>query len=375
MSLLLLLLRLFSAPLESAAVPLIPAWGYGYDSLKADLARWKAHPDVRIDSFGASVQGRGIWLVTITDPSDSLAPAIGRTLPKRRILVHARTHPDEVQAFCVAREMIRTLLDTTAQAAELRRDFIFQFVPQYNPDGVELGQERTNANGVDLESNWDNASPEPEVLALKGLFQRFMQGPIPVEVALNLHSDQYNNTRFFVYHVEAGTSYLYTELEKRFIGDIQAQAPGRIEDWNFVTSWSTGTALRYPEGYWWSHHHESVLALTYEDNNRTNAAGFDTTARSLVLGATTWLRSIPQSARIAVSSRRVKLTPQGVRISDANAHWEVRDMQGKLLAEGTLGQNESFLPWSRLCPGTLRVLVVTAPGKIPDCALLPALLR
>jgi len=375
MTLLLLFLHLVAAPLQDAAAPTVPGWGYGYDSLKADLARWKSHPDVRIDSFGASAQGRGLWMVTVTDASDSLAPVVGRTGPKRRVLVHARTHPDEVQAFHVAREMIRTLLDTTAQASELRRDFVFQFVPQYNPDGVELGRERTNAHGVDLESNWENASPEPEVLALKGLFQRFMNGPIPVEVALNLHSDQYNDTRFFVYHVEAGTSYLYTELEKRFIAAIQAPFPGRIEDWDFLTSWTTGPALRYPEGYWWSHHRESVLALTYEDNNRTGAGGFDTTARALVLGTAAWLRSIPQSARIAVASRHVHLEAGGVRIQDPGARWEVLDMQGRHLTHGLLEPGQTLLTWAQLVPGTLRVLIVTAPGKIPDCVLLPALLR
>src|SRR4051812_11753121 len=61
-----------------AAAQALPApdsthqWGYGYDSLLLDLEQWRQHPEVKIDSIGASVQGRAIWMVSITDASDSL---------------------------------------------------------------------------------------------------------------------------------------------------------------------------------------------------------------------------------------------------------------------------------------------------------------
>ena len=32
----------------------------------------------------------------------------------------------------------------------------------YNPDGVELGLARENANGVDLEREWSKPDPQPE---------------------------------------------------------------------------------------------------------------------------------------------------------------------------------------------------------------------
>src|SRR5690606_16394947 len=113
-------------------------WGYGYDSLLNDLERWRESPYATVDSIGASVQDRAIWMVTITDgESESGTPA-----PKRRVFMHARTHPAEVQANHIANETIRFLLDSGSASRELRRDFIFNIVPMYNPDGVELGRPR-----------------------------------------------------------------------------------------------------------------------------------------------------------------------------------------------------------------------------------------
>ncbi|MEN9353167.1 MAG: hypothetical protein RL318_492 [Fibrobacterota bacterium] len=317
-------------------------------------------------------------MVSITDGSDSLRPAEGRTVRKRRVTVHARTHPVEVQASHVAREMIRFLLDTSEVSRLLRRDFIFNIIPQYNPDGVELGNERTNANGVDIESNWDKLNPEPEVLSLRNLFKRFMSGPVPVEVALNLHSDQYNGKRFFFYHLEGGTSWIYTELEKNFISGVQSHFPGGIQNWNFITSWGAATGVRYPEGYWWTNHRESVMALTYEDDNSAMAGAFDTTGRALVLGAGEYLRT--HALSVAHGTGRgagVMATRQGVQIapSPTDGRWEVVNLQGRRLTSGVVDAQGGVIPWSDLMPGSVRLLVVTRQGCAPQTLLLPALAR
>lgn len=279
-------------------------WLYGYDSLLADLARWRASPHVRIDSIGASVEGRAIWMVTVTSAGDSLGPA-GAAGRKRRVFVHARTHPSEVQAHRVANEMVKLLLDSSAASAEIRSGFIFHFVPMFNPDGVEKGPGRShgfgrlNANRVDLEGGWDDSEAQPEVEALRNRFKAMMAGPIPVEVALNLHSDRFNCTRFFFFHDSQGTSAKYVEEEKAFIGGVQEHFPGGIEEWHFIRSWTNGTPLQYPESFWWLNHRENVMALTYEDANCATASEFDRTARALVRGSADYLRGKPLPAVLA----------------------------------------------------------------------------
>lgn len=341
-------------------------WGYGLDSLARDLAAWKQSPHVRIDSIGASVQSRPIWMVSITEAGDSVGR--GGDLPprKRRVFMHARTHPSEVQAHHVANEAIKFLLADNDTAKALRRDFIFNFIPMYNPDGVALGKPRQNANGIDVESNWTANPMEPEPAALKKTFQAFMAGPTPIEVALNLHSDQFNCKRFFFFHYAEGTSAKYAELEKEFIGNVQARFPGGIQDWGFVKSWANGTVLHYPESYWWINHKEAVLALTYEDANCVGAGRFDSTGRALVLGSTDYLKARPAAGIFGrlLASGRLEFSAEGVRVPAGRtaSAWEVLDPRGRRLAYGSLAAGETLLPWSAFPAAPMRMLRVARAG-------------
>jgi hypothetical protein len=277
-------------------------WGYPLDSLSADLARWRAHPAMRVDSIGLSVQGRPLWRVTVGEETGVVKP---------RIFVHARTHPAEVQSFYVLREMLLYVADTARDtSAALRRDFAFHFVPMHNPDGVALGRARQNANGLDIESNWNHAAPQPEVTALKSAFQSLSTGPIDgmIRVALNLHSDQINCTRFFFYHHENGTSTTYATRQRTYISGVRDYFPEGIEPWNYAVSWTGGFASQYPESYWWLTRGAEVMALTYEDTNCPGAGDFYMTGRALALGSADYIRSHPP-ASIAARDRAT----QGVR--------------------------------------------------------------
>lgn len=253
-------------------------WGYGYDSLLVDLKRWGESPYVTIDSLGASVQDRGIWELTITGPDSTSIEN------KQIVYIHARTHPNEIQSWYVTNEMINVLISETQLGKALRKSLIFHIIPMYNPDGVELENNRTNANGVDIESNWYASVIEPEVQILRARFIELMSSETPIQVALNMHS-AYGGKRFFVCHDPAGTSPLYLTLEQRYIAGVRSYFPHGIEPWDYSVTWSSGTPLRYPESWWWLNHQEAVMALTYEDNNSSLASAFDTTANALLNGS------------------------------------------------------------------------------------------
>lgn len=351
-------------------------WGYGYDSLLQDLDEWRKNPLVRVDSIGASVKGRAIWMVTVTDSSDSLGRPGEPDTRKRRVFMHSRTHPAEVQAQYVTNESIRFILDSGETSRKLRREFIWNFVPMYNPDGVEEGHARLNSHLVDLESNWDKGVLEPEVTALKITFESMMAGPNPIDVALNMHSDQYNCTRFFFFHYAAGTSSLYEDLQRKFIGGVQSHFPDGIQDWDFVRSWGNGTQARYPEGFWWLQHKEKVLALTYEDTNCPNAGRYDSTGMAMALGSVDYIRDrIVAAVRQVASSgkTRMLLLPEGVRVPLASAatRWELSDLRGRKLAQGGFNPGETLLTWNRLPSGAGRILSVFGPGGMPSRMRLP----
>lgn len=251
-------------------------WGYGYEDLLSDLTVWSQSPYVIIDSIGATVQNRAIWELTISDDPGSST--------YKRVYIHARTHPGEEESFWVTDEIINFLLADTPEAAYIRSHCIFHIVPMYNPDGVELGYPRENANGIDIESGWDDAILQPEVAALQNRFidlSFVIQNPI--EVALNMHS-AYICERYFVYHHEVGTSENFTVLEQDFISGVQAYYLGGFEDWDYFVSWTSGTPDQYPESWWWLNYGENVMALTYEDMNCDLAGNYDLTASAIVQG-------------------------------------------------------------------------------------------
>lgn len=251
-------------------------WGYGYNDLMSDLSEWSQSPYVVIDSIGASVQGRGIWELTISDQHSSLT--------YKRVYIHARTHPGEEESFWVADEIINFLIADTPEAALIRANTIFHIVPMHNPDGVELGYSRENANGLDIESGWDDDELQPEVSALQNRFIELSFAiPNPIEVALNMHS-AYACKRYFVYHHENGTSSYFADSEKDFISGIQLYYPGGFENWNYYVSWSSSTPDQYPESWWWFNYAENVMALTYEDMNCSDAGNYNLTASAIING-------------------------------------------------------------------------------------------
>ena len=251
-------------------------WGYGYDDLISDLSEWSQSPFVIIDSIGTSVQGRGIWELIISDQHSSLT--------YKRVYIHARTHPGEEESFWVADEIINFLIADTPEAALIRANTIFHIVPMHNPDGVELGYARENANGLDIESGWDDEELQPEVSALQNRFIELSFAiPNPIQVALNMHS-AYACKRYFVYHHENGTSSYFADLEKEFISGIQLYYPGGFENWNYYVSWSGSTPDQYPESWWWFNYAENVMALTYEDMNCSDAGNYNLSASAIING-------------------------------------------------------------------------------------------
>jgi hypothetical protein len=353
----------------------LPQWGYGYAKLREDLDQWARNPLVRIDSIGATVQGRAIWSVNITEGADSVGRPGDASWRKRRVFVHARTHPAEVQAHHVAVEMIKFLLDSSDLARDIRREYIFNIVPMYNPDGVEMMHPRENANKIDIESNWNKPTLEIEVRSLKKHFEFLQSGPVPVEVALNLHSDQY--LCFFFFHQPGGTSPAFADMEKDFIGKVQGHFPGGIKDWSFMTSWPNATGTQYPEGFWWTTQRERVMALTYEDTNCPGAGGYDSTGRALVRGAVDYLRPrIAGLLRFAREETRLLRVGGGWRLSGADREgfsaWSLRGADGRLLAGGRIGSDGAFIP-AAAAASRPAILVLSGPANSkPKSVLLPA---
>lgn len=146
------------------------AWSSPYTmrNLQTYFERWKERPEFKYRPIGLSVEGRPIYLVTITDPEveDSA---------KKVVWITGTQHAYEMAAGPVVEGITEALLEDSDSAKAVRGNFIYQIVPLMNPDAVSRGGYRYNMHDVDLNRNWDNEQKdlwdrplaEPEVAAVE----------------------------------------------------------------------------------------------------------------------------------------------------------------------------------------------------------------
>ncbi len=149
------------------------------------LEAFRAHPHMQIASVGKSVGGRDIPLLTITDP----AAAAGG---KRVVWIMARQHAWETGTSWVVEGAVRFLLSDDPRAREIRRSVVFKCFPMADPDGAAAGAVRFNANGYDLNRNWDavDAKLMPEIAAQQKAIADWLSAGHPIHLFLALHNTE-----------------------------------------------------------------------------------------------------------------------------------------------------------------------------------------
>ena len=132
----------------------------------------------QINDLGSTAQGRDINLLTIGHQAAS----------DLKIWIIARQHPGESMAEWFAEGLLSRLLDHQDPTARALLDCAtFYIVPNMNPDGAALGNQRTNAAGADLNREWQNPSPgrSPEVYAVR---QKMHE--TGVDLFLDIHGEE-----------------------------------------------------------------------------------------------------------------------------------------------------------------------------------------
>ena len=141
-----------------------------------DLIAWAQTCDgVELSVLGETLDGQSL---------DCLTVGVG----EKTIWVTARQHPGETMAEWWMEGFLNRLLDQDDPVArKLLSQATFHIVPNMNPDGSRRGHLRTNAKGVNLNREWDKATPEnsPEVYYL---LERVKQ--TGVDLHLDVHGDE-----------------------------------------------------------------------------------------------------------------------------------------------------------------------------------------
>lgn len=268
---------------EASTVWIARTFPYTTNDLSAFLDGISSSPHVRTETLGLSPRFRKpLQMVTIEESQSSFA--------RKTVWIHARTHAAETGPSFVLEGLIRTVLGDDALGRALRQQYVFKIVPMHNPDGIILGNYRTNATSINLENQWlnpqggailDEAAPLENLLINRGgMAPSLLNEAAPVVLALNLHSSNSDpdTAPFFFPHFGSDPA-KYTRAQQNlwraqndFIKAVAAQFDGRIEQppadggAGFLNSW-------FPETWWWVNRQEAVNAITLETTY--GRAGFD----------------------------------------------------------------------------------------------------
>ena len=248
---------------------------YTFTDLENYIHNIQGSPYIDVKIPGYSQKGKPIYVFKITDFN---VPASG----KKRIFMHARTHPAETPSSFLIEGMINFLLSGTPQASAILSEFEFYIFPMQNVDGVIAGNYRSTPKSENLEMMWyyDSNNPlnltadaPPEVTTIHQYAKNLMNdGGQPISIALNLHaSNSEPDIRPFFYPHFGTESHGYSSVEAslwekqlHFISSVATHYGVDMIEPITEEGGSSFASKTYPESWWWVNYHDQVMAMTLE---------------------------------------------------------------------------------------------------------------
>ncbi len=117
---------------------------------------------VSMAELGKSKEGRSINYLQIGNPES-----------KKMLMVLSRQHPPEVTGWLAMKAFTEELCALDELPDQFRKEYCIYVVPCVNPDGVDNGNWRHGAGGIDLNRDWEDFN-QPETQAIR----KFMQNKV-----------------------------------------------------------------------------------------------------------------------------------------------------------------------------------------------------
>ena len=170
-------------PMKSDQMYVASVEPYRISDLDKLLLEIKGNSLVDILNMDNTVEGRPLEIVRVGDPNAPFS-----------VFLRARAHSWEPGGNWVVQGLIRTLLEKDA-ARYLKRYCVY-IMPMANKDGVARGRTRFNANGKDLNREWDRPADRiltPEKYAFENWLEMMISKGKKPQLAIDLHNDQGGN--------------------------------------------------------------------------------------------------------------------------------------------------------------------------------------
>src|SRR5262245_15760313 len=164
---------------------------YSHSRLVALVEELKQSPHARVEVIGKSVQGRDLFLITVTDFAKP-------DTDKTTVWLQARQHAWEGGTSYVAEGAIRFAVSDSAAARSLRENNICIFTPMVAVDGCAIGLPRFNVHGYDPNRHWNEVNLRdkrflelmPEVWYFKKAILSHVARGGRIDLMLNMHNTE-----------------------------------------------------------------------------------------------------------------------------------------------------------------------------------------
>lgn len=157
-----------------SAIPLATS-----ETVSSWVSTMALHPAVNLRNYGNSKEGK---------PLNALDISEGNPKGKPILALLARQHPAEVNGYYGLQKIVEEMLDNNPIADAFRKKYRVLVFPLVNPDGVDMGNWRHSAAGVDLHWDWAKyRQPEVKQLA-EFLYQNVKEHKTSLKLAIDFHA-------------------------------------------------------------------------------------------------------------------------------------------------------------------------------------------
>lgn len=218
-------------------------------------------PYVQRDTAGYSDQFRPIHRLTITDVPEETPAGI--------LILISRLHPPETTGNQACFAFIEEIANDSQLSERFRRQFKVIAYPFANPDGVQNGHWRHNANGVDLNRDWTDFN-QPETKAIRDDLLQTVNSDSMSRVFYGI--DFHSTDEYIFYPIDRDVKTFPDDLTYRWLDTLTASFPGihfKIEPYD-VSS---------PIAKNWIYNTFGADALTYEVHDRADRDSLRMVAR------------------------------------------------------------------------------------------------
>ncbi|MCV6629538.1 MAG: M14 family metallopeptidase [Flavobacteriaceae bacterium] len=177
---------------------------------------------------------------------------------KEVILFITRQHPPEVTGYLAFQRFMEALLKESANRDTFFKNYRVVVFPIMNPDGVDQGHWRHNANGVDLNRDWSKYR-QPEVRnVVKTLSKILKKNDAKLILGIDFHSTWYDV--FYTNESRADTHY------PQFIDQWFSALESEIDGYKVNEKASNSTT---PVSKGWLLYGHRAVGITYEIGDET----------------------------------------------------------------------------------------------------------